>query len=261
MPKMYIYIAVAIVILFWLLRNQTIRQLFKAFNHKDFTRNPKGSNLTQQQYRALLVGLINGEQLMSYCDLLETGVGRDRLVEGLRDYWGITDRQSAFDLMNSMMEGGHRMYFDMVLDFVKKYPDDGIRTKMINQEYPNNERVAEFAANLAACIKEYKNDPGIPYSEVNLSKGILGWDTGRMVNLARMCCDVGYITSEEAWDLINSAYEAAQENFPDWRSFAISYVIGRGMWGGNSMSYGGIQEIAVKALTQPESPWTKIPLH
>ncbi|MCC8155350.1 MAG: DUF1266 domain-containing protein [Tannerellaceae bacterium] len=230
MPKIYTYIAVAIIVFFWLVRNQTIRQFFKSFNHKDFTRNPKGSNLTKEQYRALLVGLINGEQLMAYCDTLETGVSRERLAEGLRDWWGVTDRGSAFELLNSMMEEGHRVYFNVVLDFVKQYPDDGIRTKMIMQEYPDNERVAEFADNLAACIKEYKDDPEIPYSETDLAKGILGWDTGRMVNLARMCYEVGYITQEEAWDLIGSAYEATAENFPDWRSFAISYVIGRGMW-------------------------------
>lgn len=50
--------------------------------------------------------------------------------------------------------------------------------------------------------------------------------------LARACCEMGYLTEEEAWSYIDKAYDMAHKEFTSWKEFAMSYVIGRSLWGG-----------------------------
>jgi hypothetical protein len=75
-----------------------------------------------------------------------------------------------------------------------------------------------------------------------------------------MCYDIGYIDEKTAWGVITNAYETAVKEFNDWHEVAVSYLIGRGAWGGNTMMLDGLYIIAEKAFENDISPWKTNPL-
>ncbi len=111
-------------------------------------------------------------------------------------------------------------------------------------------------ANLAQTISllQEKGFIGTELSELE-QVDITAWDMGRMVNVARYCCDLGYISESEAWEYIYFAEKESALRYSDWSEFARAYVIGRAVWGGeNNNLYVTIDN--VKKLKQdPKSPW------
>lgn len=256
----YAYVMLGVMAISWLLTRPGLRQFIKALTRKAYAKNPKGTTLNKEQLKALSVGLINGEQILSYVDTLKTGISRERLATQLDDYWDVTDSISAKETLQWIQRSGHRATFDIILPFVLQYPDQAVCTQKIQEEYPEEEQFIEFANNLVQCMDQLKDDVNFLYTKENMKRGILAWDAGRLVTVARTSFDQGYISEDEAWEYINSAYQLVKENYTDWKHVAKSYVIGRGMWSGYTMTYDGIASIADRAVTLPESPWVKEPL-
>jgi hypothetical protein len=258
-----------------------LKQTVRIFTHKDFTKNPDAPQITELQKRALWLGLINSEQLTAYIDSLTTGLPKERVIQGLTEAWGICSQDDAFEKIDWIRKGGHRVAFSAVLPYIH-IGDEAERNGQIEKMLRENaekiilsaeneeeleeefeselERLTEFADNLIACIAERGDDPFVAFNEANMRHGILAWDLGRLVTIVRMCYDVGCIDEKTAWDIITSAYDAAVKEFQDWREVAVSYLIGRGAWGGDSMMLHGLYRIAEKAFESDDSPWKTIPL-
>ena len=75
--------------------------------------------------------------------------------------------------------------------------------------------------------------------------------------LARGCCEMGYITEADAWNYIDSAYNMALSTFSSWKDMAMSYVIGRSLWGGKNAYNSVMKDTADELLTHENSPWKK----
>lgn len=88
--------------------------------------------------------------------------------------------------------------------------------------------------------------------------GVIGWDAGRINFVARACCDMKYISEMEAWNYIDKAYELAHSSFTSWHDMAMSYVIGRAIWGGTNAHNLGMKGMADDLLSNPKSPWVQI---
>ena len=79
--------------------------------------------------------------------------------------------------------------------------------------------------------------------------GVIGWDAGRINFVARACCDMKYISEMEAWNYIDKAYELAHSSFTSWHDMAMSYVIGRAIWGGTNAHNLGMKGMADDLLS------------
>lgn len=88
--------------------------------------------------------------------------------------------------------------------------------------------------------------------------GVAGWDAGRVCFLARACCEMCYITEEEAWQYIDRAYDLAHREFASWHDLAMSYIIGRSMWGGKKSYNSVMKDNADKLLSDEKSPWVRL---
>jgi hypothetical protein len=256
----FAYLFLGIALIGWLLSKPGFRQFLKIITHKKFSKNPKNESLTDQQQRAIMVGLINGEQILSYTNSLITGLSKNRLNMALSEYWGITNSTSANETLDWIRDGGHRSAYNIILPYVLNMPNKEERDSEIRKEYPDPGRLLEFADQLAECLVLKKDDPNFPFTPENLHRGVVAWDCGRLVTVARMAYDAGYISTETAWTNIMAAYEASTEAYTDWKEFATGYVIGRSMWSGNAMGLDGIFSIAEDALTDDRSPWKNTPL-
>ena len=75
--------------------------------------------------------------------------------------------------------------------------------------------------------------------------GVAGWDAGRVCFLARACCEMCYITEEEAWQYIDRAYDLVHREFASWHDLAMTY---------NSV----MKDNADKLLSDEKSPWVRL---
>ncbi len=146
---------------------------------------------------------------------------------------------------------------------VKKYEelfgDEKTFTRCLHIYYHFYERCvacAQRTANLKQTLTllQQKGFIGTELSELE-QIDITAWDMGRMVNVARYCCDLGYISDSTAWEYIYFAARESASRYSDWSEFARAYVIGRAIWGGeNNNLYVTINNIT-KLKEDPKSPW------
>jgi hypothetical protein len=236
----------------------TIKQLTRAIVHRDFDKNPKAPPISEEDKKALFVGLINSEQVTAYSDSLTTGLSRGRILEGLAEAWDINNQEDAYSVIDWLQKGGHRVYYSEIYPLLKMPPEEGNKQieAIFGEAAP---KALQFANNLTECIAARGNNEFAAFNDENMKKGILAWDLGRLVVIARMCFDIGYIDEETAWNIIRGVYEAATKEYQNWKELAISYLIGRGMYGGDSMMLSGLYYTAKTAFENDNSPWKNIP--
>lgn len=203
---------------------------------------------------ALAVGAINGEQLTANVDSLETGVERQRLIQGLSENWDVTSSESAQSTIDWLLREGHRVYFKDVVA-IARGPKNGWRQAA--QKFDEPDRVLEYVEHWSETEAELRS-AGMLTSEQDVARGIASWDFGRAINVARMAYDAGYLSRDEAWAAISQAAALARPAFASWEELGRSYILGRAMWSGAGMTLDGLIDITKKLLVDAESPWTEI---
>lgn len=221
----------------------------------------KKANLTTEQYRKVLLGAIYSEQQLAYINSLETGMAKEKIQTMLRDWWGISNHSDAVETLNYLDAKGFRYYFPLVY---KAYlaSDQQSKKQLLIEAFGHDEEDLEKAFSQLVNLQE-TNDRlkknNIISTDADIERlGNTGWDVGRLVFVARLCFDAGYINANEAWDYIDKAAVLAKSNFSNWNDYAKSYVLGRGMWGGKNSQNEGIASIADTLMTDPKSPWLEI---
>ena len=218
----------------------------------------KNSTLTADQYKKVALGAIYSEQQTTYINSLTTG--GTEFDEILGQWWGIQDRGDAISKLDYLRDKGFRFYFPVV--YKAFFSPAAEQDQILADAYPDEEDQETADSQLEflkETVGELKEGKIIDHESDLLIYGNDGWDYGRLVYLTRLCYDAGYITEDEAWVYINAANDLARRKFNSWESFAKSYVIGRGMWGGPESANAGIMDIAAYLLKLPESPWVKMP--
>ena len=235
----------------------SIKQSVRIARRKDFTPNPQAPPISEEQRKALAVGLINSEQITAFTNSLATGVPKSRIKEGLADAWDVEDRAGAVTCLEWLRDEGHRAYYQEIAPRLGMDPD--ARNEQLEAIFGDDAETAiGFADNLSECIAGRGGDDIIPFDVENMEKGILAWDTGRMTVVARMAYDIGYLDEGTAWSYISAAYEMTLKEYGSWKEVAAGYLIGRGMWGGDETILNGLYVIAENAFENDNSPWKQL---
>ena len=234
-----------------------LKQLIRSFIVKDFLKNLRAPSMSESEQKALAIGLINSEQITAYVNCLTTGLPKDRILQLLTESWKIYEKADAYDRIEWLQNEGHRAYYSKLYPLYKLNPD--IRNEQFQTLFEEKTKKAiQFADNLLECSAEWGNDGFAAFNDENMKKGILAWDLGRLVVIARLSFDMGYIDEKTAWGFIKKAYETATLEYENWKEFAVSYLIGRGMWSGDNMMLSGLYVIAKGAFTNHGSPWKNL---
>lgn len=220
----------------------------------------KNANLSAEQYKKISLGAIYSEQQTAFINSLATGMNRNDLKTILQEWWGIANRGEALDTLSYLSVKGFRFYLPIVF---KAYNTPGpeqadvILGQLTDQE--DIEKAFSQLKNLQETMAELKEGNIISHDSDIMKYGTTGWDCGRLVFLTRLCYDAQYISEQEAWEYIDSAYALAKSTFKSWETYAKSYVIGRSMWGGTESANVGIMSIAKYLQEAPNSPWVQMP--
>lgn len=209
---------------------------------------------------------------MAFADSLETGLPSGRIAHGLTTAWSIASRDDALETLDWLVNTGDRYIFDIVFRAYDETPgDDRVRTiaeSLWNTgRYETEDAIQDDLATgvrMLACIDEtyrtLKDPINGEYRAEHYRAGILAWDIGRLVTLARLCCDHGLIDAKERHDRLIVADAQLTTHFSSWPVFARSYVLGRAAKGGRSVALDGIIGIATDAMSDRKSPWLLSPL-
>lgn len=232
-------------------------KFFRALSSEKYRKNPNGRMLTDEQYAALNVGAINAEQTMYFCDSLETGGVKNEMATDFNKYYGITDTESAVDILDWLKNRGHRVYFEAIKQFASGFSTAVDVTLLEEEERP---RSYEFIQNINETMDDMIEN-GFINTKTDLNEvSVFSWDMGRLVLVSRGCYDLGYISEEKAWDYITEAYEKCRTMYSGWGELANGYIIGRCMWSGPSIMLAGLMDIAKELLEDEDSPWARYPL-
>lgn len=235
-----------------------VRKVRRAF--QGVCLNPK-SKLNDEQCRKIAVGAMYASQQGAYQNSIETGIS-DMLPKILGEWWGIESTQEAKNELDYLCQKGYRYYFPFVWQaFLLNDPkeqDEVFQQNMTSQE--DYDKIVSQLQNLQETFDELVTCKVIETKEDLKRYGVIGWDAGRICFLARACCEMCYISEEEAWQYIDCAYELASGEFSSWKDLAMSYVIGRSLWGGKSAYNSVMKDTADELLTDEKSPWKRYTL-
>ena len=265
-----------------------LHKLLQVVSGKKYRNCPDGAAVDPAAQRALQAGLINSEQILAYCDSYTTGLSHDTLAEGLGSYWGVSSPREAAETLEWLSRYGHRFFYDIVFQVYSdgasgegrqevlealvasgRYGAPEIVRQQIAAQGPCEEKTLVFSAleqamemlgNLRSVFRLLEDEVNGSYSPKDYSAGILAWDLGRLVTVARMSLDCKYIEQDEFSRILARVDEELRSNFSSWPQFAKSYIIGRASWGGQNMTLGGIIGIAEDLMADAKSPWVLSPL-
>ena len=144
----------------------------------------------------------------------------------LEDSWGITDKDSADEIVNWLITEGHRLDFeyDMVdlmnagMDEIA--PED--RAAFMLENFDVSEEGAEFYADWYNKWEAYGDEHG--------GYAIWGWDLNRALSQIANCYLAGYYTLEEALDLSLDIASIIQGTYDSWDDYMESYFTGYEYW-------------------------------
>ncbi len=205
--------------------------------------------LTQSQLWALACSAVLTEKNQESHDILWTAAATEENIRhekrALAEGWDINSRNDLLNRLNSLLLDGHRKSFD---EFVKIAQTPGMSpeiTQRLAQEY------GEDVSEKLKIAKEYGPRLGM--------RSIIAFDYCRYISLCRWGTLCSYISQDEAWGKIMPIAQSLQNSFPSWKELGENYMIGRKFWQPKSDQEAAINAAYKKLLTDPNSPWLKIP--
>lgn len=140
----------------------------------------------------------------------------------LQDWWSVTDRDTAVENLNWILEEGHRTEF---AGLMQQLQDEGI-TEVAPEEYEaylqSDYGLTADEAKLYATMYGYFEEFG--------PDAIAGWDYSRAMSLLGSYYLAGYYTEQEALDQALEIAATIQPLFTSWDEFMASYMRGYEYW-------------------------------
>jgi len=128
------------------------------------------------------------------------------IKKGLKNMWGITDRQTALDTLADLAEAKL----------------SAPRANDVYAQVKNGE-----ASEIYKRAKENLISLGFMASEIDNITSLNAWDYGRAGFIARNAVFSGFLEEEETWDYLRQAANNAVKDYKNWREYLGAYVLGR----------------------------------
>ena len=209
-----------------------------------------GTKMTaQQKSRALafsaILSSVNNESLSELNEGPVDDELRKRQQQSLYEWWDIKSRDDLLSKLQWIEDGGHRKVLWEMREHLKASPIENLLEEIFKDTKDKN----DFNRKLMAALSL-----GAPQRKV---VDIMAWDYGRYISLCRWGYLCGYITEEEAWEMILPAARYLQESYTSWNEYAEDYLRGREFWSlTQTIMTGHIhREAAAKLLAERKSIW------
>ena len=169
-----------------------------------------------QRFGILLSGIIstvNDHKLDSLEVEEHIPVMDQQILSLVRSSWGITGREDLLEMLSYLTQGGYRARY-------KRYAVAQTAEELFDEETDDDEK--EGLQRGWAFVQHFKEKYPADF--------LLGWDIGRAAMITRWGYFLGWITQEEAWELLSDMARTAAQGLSGWREFACSYLFGGAFW-------------------------------
>lgn len=136
------------------------------------------------------------------------------LRQSLAESWGVRDRAGLVDTIRIMTPHGHN---DSFLEAAALA--EGMSQSQWEELLAQSGEVDKYMWPYTRALSEKWGD-----------KGILAWDLARMSALAQWGYGAGYVTYEQALELVEPAARLACEHFDSWEEFCLNWLDGYSWW-------------------------------
>ena len=187
-------------------------------------RNREKEGATHRLYGAGLQGF--------YLNSMETGVHPQKLSRLLAEEFHCTDTESVTGLFQFLINEGDRVSYQIMLPYLLSTENINEFESIIQKRFFGVERFIQQGKNLYRFVKytEERRDPIIWIND--LEKGIIGWDMGLLVSLARASQTCGHISKEQAWKYIEQAAQLCSLDLHTAEEIDKSFLLGKAMKSG-----------------------------
>lgn len=226
---------------------------------------------TIEQLRGLACGayfaLESGTDTVDHLPMMES----DRQVRKvIRRAWAISDATSAADTVELLALGMVTNDYDAILQRLAAAAPGGVRTALPMDHGALNAVSSTLADSDPARILTVARvaahtrgrPPGFPASTS-------AWELAQAVELVRMCHRAGFVDDRWAWTAVIDLGRQAQERYADWTEFAAGFEWGRALASAEGApdpvvaadgSCARTRPVITRLLTDPASPWLRVPL-
>lgn len=149
---------------------------------------------------------------------------REEVKEALAGGWGIYDRKDVEDILEDLLEEGHRKQYKEAVSELKKaeileLSSGEAMVEIAGYDSLSEEEVCKYQTAYEAYQKYGEN-------------GIDGWDYCRALQILGDCYQAEYINLEECLDLSLPIAQELQKTYENWDGVAESYLYGYSFWKG-----------------------------
>lgn len=144
---------------------------------------------------------------------LELMGDKEDFVESMEESWGIEDRESAMEMIESLLNGRSYNKVNATFTAIKSGNFDDLDEDEL-EDYQDT-------------VEALHDSLGLTLKDINKCPSTIGWDIERVGHLARVCSHIGYITQDEAWQYLVRAGKLTKEHFTNWMDYAVSISMGR----------------------------------
>lgn len=177
-----------------------------------------------------------------------TEENNDTEREALAEWWGIESREELLDQLKALQGDGG---FNRTWKEYVKYQTNGMQLDQL-LDVASDITSGDFS-NRMSLVEQY----GRKYGD----RGILAWDLCRYVCLVRWGFRLGFVSEQEANELLLPVAKRLRSNYSSWQQMGEEYLVGRKFWNEehwkkDEKEYSRIYKML---LTEKNSPWMKIP--
>ncbi len=209
--------------------------------------------------RSLLVGLLHDQCLSLKVDALASGADPRRQAEALASAWHIHTAGEARGTLAWLLEEGHRALYPQVCRILFAVPRaERERQIVLLDDVFDPVHLALCVDNLERAMPALRASRFVA-SGADLARGVLAWDMGRAIHVARLAYDCGMQNEAQAWAVIERAAAMVFAHLESWEAVAGSYLLGRAMWGGPGTGLKRHLSFGQRCLDDPASPWRAVP--
>ena len=220
--------------------------------------NP-GSTLTPEEQWAIACGadlaLLNGQ----YLNDLTTGFTKQDCRELLSEWWDIDSKEEVLDTIDWLFREGHRIQFDIIwqaMNAISIKESKAFLREHVAANQMEEETALQRLRNMRDALELF-HQHGLIGKDTQ--PDMLIWDYARIINLTRGSFDAGYLTREEALNIIMRCVDPIRKMYTSWKQLSVSYQFARCVWNGIDEEVfedmmAGMQVL----LTDANSPWVKM---
>lgn len=191
--------------------------------------NPLNLLLGKAKKQGLRIGYMESALRGFYLNSIDTGIHSRKLTSLLYNEYPYQKHDCINEIFRFLIDEGDRAFYQKMLPCILSSTSLEELESIACKQFPGAEQIIQHGRNLFKFVKyaKYGREPLIWMNDIE--RGIIAWDMGLLVCLARTALKCGYITSNQAWEYIELAGEISTNKLHTPQEIDKSFLIGWAM--------------------------------